>query len=1012
MHWLEVKRSRHAPRLRRGDEARGGEGNADAEAPARLRLEVAGLFGDEARARRIERRLRGIPGVREARASARTGRVLITLDAGYADAEARAVVADESDALGPEAPSARRIAMRSLRAAAGVAKALLAEGRRKNGDAVELEPGPAALAFHALDAADVAAELAVDPAVGLSATEAEQRARTQGRNVLAGIEPRSAVAIVAGQVFTVPTAVLGAASGLSLLLGDVLEAVAISAVVGSNVAIGYFTEQRAEELLHAWGELRAERARVLRGGREITIDAADVVPGDVLVLRAGEAVAADARVLRASELSADESTLTGESEPAEKTLDAVPDGATVADRSCMVFAGTVIAGGTGAAIVTATGERTELGAIRRSLAAASDRVAPLERQLDALGKRLAGAAVLSAGAIVPLGILRGRGARELVRSAVALGVAVIPEGIPTAGTTALALASRKLFRRGIVIRRLAAAETLGAVSAVCADKTGTLTWNRMRVEEIFLPRDGAIAVTWSQDGAHMELERADGRAPDPHAVRDLARVLALNADVEIDAEGAIKRATGTERALVEVAIAAGFPVAGARKRARRVREQRRSAERSFMVTVHDDPELGRIELVKGAPEQVVELCHLPAEKAAELLSRNETMGDHGLRVLAAAWRPKVAHDGRPYTFLGLVGLRDPPRAGVREAIAALARAGVRTYMVTGDQERTAKAIAASLGIDEDAVYSRVTPEAKVDVVRELQERGRVVAMTGDGVNDGPALKAADVGIAMGQRGTDIARAVADVVLSRDDLPAIAEAVAEGRRLYDNVRRAIDYLVATNMSEVMVMIVGALGRESPLSPLQLLWLNMLTDTVPALALAVEPAEPGVMERPPRDPQAELFGPHEYRRLGRASVGMAGVSLGALAIGGALRGAGASPSAMAFTSLITAQLLHTQACRASTAAENPLLRRALLGSFALQLGALSFGPVRAALGVGGTPAGLLALAAAMGAIPTAIRRAREGFAVDEIVITRADARSVLVAGDEAQPRTNHEEKEMVR
>jgi Ca2+-transporting ATPase len=949
-------------------------------AARRLRVEVAGLFGDEARARRLERRLAALPGVHEARASARSGRVLLRVDRDR-EADARAVIAAEADPLGAEAPSPRRLLSWAQGALAGMARVLRAELAPDRAVAAAA-PDAEAIAFSALTVADAAAELGVDPAVGLDEATVERRAREHGRNVLEGIEPRSPLALVAGQLCTAPTAVLGAAAGASLLLGDVLEAVAIGAVVGSTVAIGYFTERRAEELLHAWGELRPGRARVLRRGRELTVDAGAVVPGDVLVLRAGDPVAADARVIAATGLAADESTLTGESEPAEKSPDPVPAGAPLADRSSMVFAGTVVAEGEGTALVTATGERTELGAIRRALAAEGDRVAPLERQLDSLGKRLAGLALLSAGAVVPLGLLRGRSTRELLRTAVALGVAVIPEGIPTAGTTALALAGRKLFRRGIVIRRLAAAETLGAVSAVCADKTGTLTCNRMRVEEILPPGDGVITVTWPDEGASPAMRGAAGGARDPLALHDLARVLALNADVELGEDGALRRGSGTERALVELALGLGFPVAAARRRARRVREQRRSAERSFMVTVHDDPALGRIELIKGAPEQVLPLCELP-DRAA-MLAYNDAMAARGLRVLACACRVRVAEDGRPYVFLGLVGLRDPPRAGVREAILALRRAGVRTYMVTGDQERTAQAIAASLGIDADAVYSRVTPEAKVDVVRELQARGRVVAMTGDGVNDGPALKAADVGVAMG-RGTDVARAVADVVLARDDLPAIVEAVAEGRRLHDNVRRAIDYLVATNMSEVMVMLVGALGRDSPLSPLQLLWLNMLTDVVPALALAVEPAEPDIMDRAPRDPGAELFGGADYRRLLRSAATMAGASLGALALGGALPGA--RPPALAFTALATAQLLHTGACRAAGGGNNRLRRRAVAGGLALQLGALAVGPVRAALGVGATPARYLALAAAIGAIPAALRRARAEAPRDEIVIERA-------------------------
>jgi Ca2+-transporting ATPase len=528
--------------------------------------------------------------------------------------------------------------------------------------------------FHAWTADRVARELGVDPAAGLDPAEAEARRLTVGPNVLAGIEPRSAAAIVAGQVLTVPNAVLAGAAGLSVLLGDRLEAGAITAVVGTNVAIGYFTESRAEELLHAWGELRVERARVLRGGREVEIPAAQVVPGTVLELRAGDAVPADARVIAAAELSADESTLTGESEPAEKQVDPCPEETPVVARDSMVYAGTVIASGSGRAVVTATGERTELGAVRRALGGASRRAAPLEQQLDALGKRLAGLSGLAAAAVVGLGLLRGRALSDVGRSAVALGVAAIPEGVPTSGTTALARASRKLSRRGIVIRRLAAAETLGAVSAVCADKTGTLTQNRMRVEELLLPGEGLVHAHWN--GRGMKLEREGGGAPDPRAVRDLARVAALNADVEVGEDGSVKKGSGTERALFELAMAAGFPARRERRRLRRVREERRSADRPFMVTVHDDPELGRIELIKGAPEQVVDLSDLDPASASAVRAQNEAMASRGLRVLGAAWRPPgprwapsaaapptPGNDGKA-VFLGLLGLRDPPRPGV------------------------------------------------------------------------------------------------------------------------------------------------------------------------------------------------------------------------------------------------------------------------------------------------------------------------------------------------------------
>jgi Ca2+-transporting ATPase len=953
---------------------------------------VQGLFGDEARARRIERRLAAAPGVLEAHASARSGRVLLRLAGAHADRReeaARAALGVEADPMGPEAPSFDRVAARVRAILGGARHTAEAELRRRaNGGhtAPEDEEARSGPPFHAWEADRVARELGVDRRVGLDPAEVEARLLAYGPNVLAGIEPRSTASIVAGQVLTVPNAILGASAGAAVLLGDVLEAAAIAAVVGTNIAIGSFTEARAEELLNAWSELRVDRARVLRGGREVVIPAARVVPGDVLVLAAGLAVAADGHVIAAEGLAADESTLTGESEPAEKQVEPVPESAGLADRADMVYAGTAIASGSGRAIVTATGEATELGAIRRALVSTGTRAAPLEQQLDALGKHLAGLSALAGAAVVAFGLLRGRPLDELGRSAVALGVAAIPEGIPTSGTTALALASRKLYRRGIVIRKLAAAETLGAVSAVCADKTGTLTLNRMRVEELFLPGEGLVTVRWDDDQATLERAEPLGqRAPDPRELRDLARVAALNADVEIGEDGSIKRGSGTERALLELAMAVGFPVRGERRRARRVGEERRSAEHAFMVTVHDDPELGRIELIKGAPEQVLDLCAPEGAGHREARAANEAIASRGLRVIACAWRRLEVEDGR-CVFLGLVGLRDPPRPGVREAIMVLRRAGIQTYMLTGDQERTAQAIAASLGIEPTAVYSRVTPEAKVQVVRELQERGHIVAMTGDGVNDAPALKAADVGIAMGRRGSDIARAVADVVLARDDLPAIAEAVAEGRRLFDNVRRAIDYLIATNMSEVLVMILGGLSRQGPLSPLQLLWLNMLTDVVPALALATEPAEPDIMERPPRDPRTRLFGGADYLRLGRQAAGMTAASLAAWLLGTLRRSRGAEPSAMAFTALATAQILHTRACRAGAHGDNPVLSRALAGTAALQVAALSLGPLRAALSIGGTGTADLALAALLGGAPAAWRWARGPRTRDEIVIER--------------------------
>ncbi|WP_437970216.1 cation-transporting P-type ATPase [Sorangium sp. So ce260] len=973
---------------------------------ARVRAEVAGLFGDPARAARIERDLAAIPGVVSARASARTGRVLVRVREDAAEAPA-AVLAAHAVSGAPPPPSARRAALaaaegvcalvrgayRRARAAAPSARAIgraaAARDERAPAGQRDGEGAGAVHRAHAEEASEVARALGVDPAAGLGADEAQRRLREVGPNELAGVATRSSIEILAAQIFTVPTALLLGAAGLSLALGDLVDAGAVLLVVGANATIGTYTESRAEELLHAWGDLRVGWARVVRDGREQRLAASEIVPGDVLALRADEPVAADARVVAAHDLAVDESTLTGESEPVEKAPARVDAGAPLADRRCMVYAGTTVASGEGAAVVVATGRRTALGDIQRALSREGERTPPLERELAWIGRRLAAFALASSSAVVVVGLARRRPLRELARGAVALGVAAIPEGFPAVGTTALALASRRLRGRGIVIRRLAAAETLGAVSVVCADKTGTLTENRMRVAEIFLPGEGVLRVERGGGdrggGAGpprgIALVGEDGRvvaasAPRVHA---LARIAALNADVELSDAGKVVQGSGTERALVEFALAAGYPVSARRLAARRVSEERRSAERAFMVTVHDHPELGHIELVKGAPEQVVARCDAPRGAGrGEVLWQNDAMASRGLRVLALAWRRNGRPDNdAPLELAGLVGLRDPARAGAREALATLSGAGIRTLMLTGDQERTARAIGVELGIPADAVHSRVTPEAKLEIVRALQQRGEIVAMTGDGVNDGPALKAAHVGVAMGKRGTDIARAVADVVLAEDDLPSLTEAVCEGRRLHDNVRRAIAYFVATNASEVLAMLAGALAGASPLTPLQLLWINLLTDVAPALALALEPAEPGVMRRPPRDPAAPLLGARDLRALGVDAALMSGSSLAAYALGGR-----AAAGSRAFTALVTAQLLHILACRAGAAdgapgslmrRDNPHVARALAVTSALQALALGSRTLGRLLGAPRLRAGELALAVAAGALPSLLRGA---------------------------------------
>lgn len=969
-----------------------------------VRFEVPGLFGDDRRAKTITQNLRHIEGVLDVRPNPATGRVLLHLqsnDVGTIKA-IECQLSSLADPFADQPPSLTRTT-RDLRKT--ITRHVTLWNNRdkhaKHGSSGEVhfaEP-----MWHSLSIDEVLAHFRVCPLTGLDDAQVDRLRHEFGRNVLAGIQSRSVVDILADQFLTLPCALLFGAAGLSLLLGDVIEAGAIVLVIGSNIAVGYFSESRAEELLHAWGEFRAEWATIVRNGHEMRIAAADVVPGDVLIVRAGDALPADARLVEARDLYVDESMLTGESEPNEKNTLAAPDHAPLAERHDMLFAGTVVAAGQGRAIVIATGERTELGAIERALGRAEIRTAPLERQLDELGKRVATLAGASSIAVITLGLLHGQPFSALLRSAVALGVAAIPEGFPAVGTTALALASHRLQREGIVIRRLVAAETLGAVSVVCADKTGTLTENRMRVQEVFLPARGILRVEWNPlPELQANVMTSDGTAISRSELRDLVRIAALNADITFDETDCISSGSGTERALVEFTMAMGYPARSRRNTARRIREQRRTPERPFMLTIHDHPELGRIELIKGAPELIVSLAiGISENEKQDILMQNETMASHGLRVLAFGWRMGPQDEAAfGYSFVGLIGLQDPPRNGVREAMSILSRAGITTRMLTGDQQKTAFAIGRLLGISESHIHSRVTPVEKLEIVQKLQSSGHLVAMTGDGVNDGPALKAADVGIAMGKRGTDIARAVADVVLARDDLPAIITAIGEGRRLHDNVRRAIHYLAATNSSEVMTMVLGAAIGITPLGPLQLLWVNILTDIAPALALAVEPAEADSMCRPPRDSQAPLFSPNDLRQLFGHAALMATGALSSYGMGAAFGLGPESARTMAFLSLVTSQILYTQTCRAHSAQPDPALRWAVVISFGLQAAALGIPGLRRVLNIHPIGVGAIGASLLVGALPAWLthKRTLATFANDSEIVIQNNSATDEVAKEE--------------
>nr|QKW93838.1 cation-transporting P-type ATPase [Vitiosangium cumulatum] len=913
-------------------------------AARRLRLEVPGLLGDKYLGRRLERTLETWPGVEEVRAEPRSGRVLVRYAPG-------------APLLGQlkEQPEPSRAPEPKRRALPGAV-------------APRRQPP-----WHALDVAEVLGLLRSGSG-GLTHEEAAERLRRHGLNLVEEVGQRSRLAILGSQVANVPMGLLLGSAAVSSLTGDLLETAAILVVVGLNAGIGYRIESHNQELLSSWRKLEAGEVQVLRGGVLLPVSTAELVPGDVLLCRAGDVLPADVRVLDAHRLSCDESPLTGESEPQPKHASAVDEDAPLAERTSMMYAGTTVATGHGRSVVVATGRNTELARVRALVETAAAPADPLAKRLAQLDRRVAVGAVGAAALAGVAGALRGRSPRQVLRGAVALGVAALPEGLPLVSTAALVRSMQRLHRRGMVVRRVASAEALGGITVICTDKTGTLTYNQMRLEVVDLGR-GPL-----EPGA---VKAKPGRVLEDAPTLALATVL-LNSDVDMHREGAqwVVSGSSTERALVSSALAAGLDGARLRRDFPRRELRERSEGVNYVVSLHGTPEGGEVAFVKGAPEQVLGLCTrdlygpLDAAGRKRVLRRNEELADRGLRVLALAWRriePGRAPPRDGYTLIGLVGLKDTLREGAADSIRLARGAGIRTVILTGDQPRTAAAIAREVGLegealgvaelrrllplpdgelvkalDRVAVLARVTPEHKVALVRALRERGERVAMAGDGINDAPALKAADVGIAVGASATDLTRQVADAVMSSEDLRTIIAAVGEGRIVQDNLRRAMRFLFATNLSEMTLVVGAALaGLAEPLTPMQLLWLNLLTDTLPGIALALEPGDPDILDRPPAPPDAPLLSGAVTRSILRDGLLLAGVG----AVGWMLGG-----PPLAFGTLTAAQLGYAAVCRAPRRARSPGLAQADLrftafvgGGAALQLAALTVPPLRRILGM---------------------------------------------------------------
>jgi P-type Ca2+ transporter type 2C len=754
-----------------------------------------------------------------------------------------------------------------------------------------------AVAWHSHEVDEAAAWLETSPGSGLSKQEAAKRLAEHGPNELAAARAVAPWRLLLQQFRNVLILILLAAVGLSVVLGHATEAIVIAAIVLLAAVLGFVQENRAERAIEALSRMAAPTATVVRDGKEIDIPARELVPGDVMLLRAGDHVSADGRLAEAVNLQVEESSLTGESLPVEKQIEALADGKLpVGDRTNMVYAGTAIGYGRGSALVVATGMETEFGGIAGLLQTIERVKTPLQLSLDRVAMLLARAAVVVVLLVVSLGLLRGQPFLEMLLFGTALAVAVVPEALPAVITISLTLAAQRMVKRNALVRRLPAIETLGSVSVICTDKTGTLTRDEMTVRRVVVAGQ-TVQVSGAGYEPTGEYSRNGSAVEPPEELRETLRAAVLASDARLlrgEADGGWQvRGDPTEGALVVAAAKAGLRQEELEADFPRLDEIPFTSESKRMTTLHETHD-GMVAYAKGAPEVILGDCTrqlgasgetaLGDADRGEFLAAAREMASEALRVLAVARRSNATRETaeRDLTFLGLIGMIDPPRPEAARAVERCRRAGITPVMITGDHPLTAEAIARELGILTDGravtgaelasmddaqleretetiqVYSRVSPVDKLRIVTALQAKGHSVAMTGDGVNDAPALKKADIGVAMGITGTDVANEAAEMTLTDDNFASIVAAVEAGRGVFDNIKKYLMYLIAANLGEIG-LLVGAslLGKPLPLSAVQILYVNLATDGLPALALSVDPAERDLMRRPPRSRETGIF-----------------------------------------------------------------------------------------------------------------------------------------------------------